>query len=237
MLPPGQRYGQEMYDQRMKAVRRLRVNVKGNLDVQAGEDGDDAAEQEQEGKEAEAENEVGGRLPSFEIYDYNSDPDTPETTSTPQPNSTSTTSTPPPAPAPASPHRKTPLRNPLHQFGLLTPPPLRTSQKAFTSALNTIPDLLNTSRAMAQLEEEIERVRASLGLDLNSETETETDPGNAAVDDDENETEDLQTEKESETCKEGVDGKIISPTSSQRRSLTSRSKMSEPRSRVLKLRT
>ena len=211
------------------------MNVKGNLDVQAGEDGDDAAEQEQEGNEAEAENEVAGRLPSFGIYEYNSDPDTPETTSTPQPNSTSTTSSPPPAPA--SPHRKTPLRNPLHQFGLLTPPPLRTSQKAFTSAVNTIPDILNTSRAMAQLEEEIERVRASLGLDLNSETETETGSGNAAVVDDENETKDVHAEKESEGCKEKVDGKIASPTSPQRRSLASRSKMSEPRSRVLKLGT
>jgi hypothetical protein len=255
MLPPGQRYGQEMYDQRMKAARRVRVRVREQEQEQEQEkvkvqDGDDAANKEEEAEAEEAKTELG-RLPSFEILEDHANSDRPNTTSSLQSDATNTTPistthspsssapTPPnttktPPPPPPTPPTPPPPRNPLHQFGLLTPPPLRTSQKAFTSAVNTIPDLLNTSRAMGELEEEIERVRASLGLDLSTEIET----GDAAIVDNENETMDVQqAEKEPEARKERVDGKVASPTSPQRRSLTSRSKMSEPRSRVLKLGT
>ena len=247
MLPPGQRYGQEMYDQRMKAVRRVKFKHRANAqDHEEDDDAAAAAATKDAEEETEANNETAARRKhGFEIYQYPSasEPNTtssfpqPEIISTPTslsqdstnspplppPNPSSKTTSPPPIPQ----HPKKP-KNPLHQFGLLTPPALRTSQNAFTSALSTIPDLLNTSRALAELEEEIGKVRASLGLsDVSKEIE--------AVDD-EDETMDGKAEMDSEV-NERIDTKVASPTSPRRRSLASRSKMSEPRSKVLKLGT
>lgn len=213
MLPPGQRYGKEMYDERMKAGRRARL--------QRGTDA--GAERERARLELHQYTEVEAAKPSPQTEktpapasptetlkesrkSAKSSPDLPASEQPPPETATSTN--------PKANTRKT--KDPLHWFGILTPQPLRACQSSFVSALGTVPTLINISRAMAELEAEIERVRKSLGLNV----ETEDD---VVVDD-----EDTVAE-----AKQKADARIY--TSHKQRSLTSRSKVAEPRSRVLKL--
>jgi hypothetical protein len=279
MLPPGQRYGQEMYDQRMKAGQRVKmVELRGAV---AGAGGDARAAEESEGRRFE-----------IEVYTYAAAEGNPTPTSTAQTETSSSSSsssspsppspipkkseatsqepltqthtqqqpppTPPPttttAPSPArsplptpAPPPKRPTPNPISQFALLPPPPLRQSQTAFLTALASIPTLLNTSRAMDVLEDEIERVRRALGLSLDGEIGTEeaavdemnTDTGTGTA----TKTETKETDAEeregkmSDTAIATASATPASPTTPKRRNLASRSKVSEPRSRVLKLGT
>lgn len=134
--------------------------------------------------------------------------------------------TPPPTsygPSPSKP------RNPISQFAALPPPPLRASQYSFTTAVvSHIPLLLNTSRSMALLEAEIGRVRRALGLDVDVDVDAEA----------EGEVEEEEEEDEGEKNDGKGDTKLTtstSPTSAQLPNLARRRKVSEPRSRVLKL--
>jgi coiled-coil domain-containing protein 115 len=127
LLPPGQRYGQDMYDERMKAGRRVQIQKDGAL----------AYQHQQNHPKTTEEKEKPEKLEHQEDANKSSSPK-----ATPQ----------------------KPPRDPLRQFGILTPQPLRQCQSSFISAATVIPELINTSRKMGELEREIEEVRKALGL-------------------------------------------------------------------------
>jgi hypothetical protein len=238
MLPPGQRYGQEMYDQRMKAGRRVRF-----AERKEGDDEERGEEERERGLEVEVEvytypnvaEEDQQTTPPSRSTDTRptskqtkaSKPEAPsrETPLSPQPDPTTpsdrTSSS--PTPPPSKPRPRNP--NPISQFAALPPPPLRQSQASFTSAVSHIPLLLNTSRSMALLEVEIGRLRRELGLDIKAETEEDEKDKEAAPEEGEEE-----EEKEDHQLATST-----SPTSPQLPNLARRRKVSEPRSRVLKL--
>ena len=195
LLPPGQRYGEEMYDQRMKAIRRMRVK--------ATEEGGDVECEVCRYPEMEAKQE--GAPMKTEAEDRSEQTESSENPApTPEDDQTSRRLKPgQPTPTPEPPP------DPLLQFGLLTPQPLRNAQSSFTASLSLIPDLINTTAQMTRLEAEIERVRKSLGLD--------------------------ETNKETGIEETNLEHESVTSTTPQRRTLASRSKVSEPRSRVLKL--
>jgi coiled-coil domain-containing protein 115 len=181
LLPPGQRYGTDMYDERLKAGRRVQIRKDGALAYQP-------------------ETAVESKEPA-EKPQHQEDVDTPKPTSKPTPPK--------------------PSRDPLRQFGILTPAPLRACQASFISASTVILELINTSREMGELERKIEEMREALGMhDIDGEDVV------AEVDKDANA--EVGEEKDEKT----------QPTTSPRPgSLASRSKVAEPRSRVLKLGT
>jgi hypothetical protein len=56
-------------------------------------------------------------------------------------------------------------RDPLNWYGILIPPPLRQAQASFISAVeSSVPQLLNTSASMHDLETRITKLRIELGL-------------------------------------------------------------------------
>ena len=62
--------------------------------------------------------------------------------------------------------KRTHVRDPIHMFAALPPPPLRQAQKFFTSTLPTISNVLNTTSSLAFLEQKIHHLRAQFGDEL-----------------------------------------------------------------------
>ncbi|KIX04715.1 uncharacterized protein Z518_05585 [Rhinocladiella mackenziei CBS 650.93] len=174
-LGPGRRYGEEGYDDRMKALRTVQIErsrvgppAENPLQYEDGESGqpsDLAAAGQHKGKRQRLSiGEDGLKNESTttkrgEIDDKESDP----SSTHPIHNMshlvyTSTTSI---TNSPLS----TPSKDPLKWYGILVPSPLRQCQTHFqSSVVSTIPALLNTISALQRLEEEIWGVRRELGI-------------------------------------------------------------------------
>ena len=209
-LGAGRRYGEEGYDERMKAGRVVRIQqgkqAHGDEYIQE----DKSKEKEQVGEQEEE------KQPPLETTR------TGPQEKTPAYNYTIASSS-------------EPTKDPTRWYGILIPPALRTCQGHFTSAISSsIPDLLNTTAAMCQMEQEIWSIRQELGI--NDDYQSSDDAA-------------LQVEK---TIEEDVPSQIplANLSVSQASSNTSPTRMAssllstspssaglptEPRSRVLKL--
>lgn len=222
MLPPGQRYGQEMYDERMKAGRRVRVRDVEEDEIEAWEVYDYECESAEVKEAPEAKIPIKDSTPEKDAEPSEGEDE--DERSTPAPEMSNEPKLPSSVIPPTKAKASSSPRNPLRQFGILTPPPLRAAQTSFTSSLATIPQLITTSRQMARLEAEIEKVRKELGLDVKVQSASEG-----------GEEGDAKASHEPKTEQEECQTQTPIPIPPQRKSLASRSKVAEPRSRVLKL--
>ena len=184
------RYGEEGYDERMKAGRRAVVRRKGteergtSWEQERGQMGDGieyavetypAPEGTAAGEndhDHDSEGQVQDTTPkSARTTAENQNPDDSSKAPKAEPNQQPASTTPKPTPSETpTPKSSTPVplaRNPLNWYGILVPPSLRQAQTHFTAAVEgPIPALLNVSSQMAELETQIEDVRRVLGLGL-----------------------------------------------------------------------
>ncbi|KAJ9607921.1 hypothetical protein H2200_008000 [Cladophialophora chaetospira] len=150
-LGAGRRYGEEGYDERMKAGRILSIArsrrsytgegvQKAELEIEGEEKKQEEGPQDQSSHIAEADgtgsvHAEADKQEDSAMYTYSLGP--------------SPTST----------------KDPLKWYGILIPPALRTCQTHFTSAVSSsIPELLNTTSKMRRVEEDIWNLRRELGV-------------------------------------------------------------------------
>jgi coiled-coil domain-containing protein 115 len=151
-LGSGRRYGEEGYDERMKAVKRLTIRLHDEVDL-GGPIQQDLQNDEQPSPHPDPaiifltieQSDPSG----IKVADRVKSHVPPET--------------PPEDPKPST-KAKQPL-NPLNWYGLLVPPSLRAAQASFISAVqDQIPQLLNIQTDMAGLEAQIRALRKEAGL-------------------------------------------------------------------------
>ncbi|KAK5212893.1 hypothetical protein LTR99_002897 [Exophiala xenobiotica] len=258
-LGPGRRYGEEGYDERMKASE-TRITPDRSSSTSSG--GPNPAEQLRLPTKRLLVNEGPKVQPPFE----RTSPDVQEAgqhdhSTLKQDTDTShdTLIEPPPPITPSNPIHDTshlpscytyaistsstpaPSKDPLRWYGILVPPALRQCQNQFRSMVSsTIPELLNATSAMQSLEAQIWDVRRELGtLD---EYEHGAERAEAAdvktpYENDDRDGAELSLLSLSPNPNQGQ-AKPRSQTPSKRASLLSPSspaRPSEPRSRILKL--
>jgi coiled-coil domain-containing protein 115 len=228
-LGSGRRYGEDFYDERMKAGRG--VSIRMSRTVTEGETDDDA-------HHGEGIIEVSVRRIEAS-QSQSSDTNTSETSSTKsETDSTNPTTT------------TTKPKDPLRWFGILTPPALRQSQTAFIGAIEGLmPALINTSNQMLALEREIEDLRALLEADIQKEDLQEEEEEEKEKEEDEDQEVEAEEEEmslrsdnaasRSNVLTENLGAVIGKPPSLTKQknntNSTLPSRPSEPRSRVLKI--
>jgi len=189
-LGSGRRYGEEGYDERMKAQRRIVYSTRDSKrdenwnETEDWKAGTPVRLQSLEPSDSKADTLPGYRMsiqkteapldsqetPSSDETDTNRQrttdtvPQRGESTASPFANALPTTakssspSSTKTKPAPSN-------RDPLNWYGILIPLPLRQAQASFISAVEgSVPQLLNTSASMHDLEARITKLRIELGL-------------------------------------------------------------------------
>lgn len=179
-LGPGRRYGEEGFDGRMKAGKK--VEVEAGLEARSG------TEKEGEG-EAEKSQNINKDGPAIHSRDSEvishakrAEDNADALEDGPTRNKQASTSDEEPPPSLSNPTKKTShllplhtitvtstpqssLKDPLKWYGILTPPSLRSCQGHFSGVISTtIPSLLNTRSAMQRLENEVWEVRRALKI-------------------------------------------------------------------------
>lgn len=170
--PFGRRYGQDWYDERMKALQRVEVSdIEADsksdslatgmqslkFSVVSGDSTESAKESVTEESKTEAENEIPAQEPS------------PPTTPEPEQTSENT------KPEEPEDDQKPRIRNPLRWYGILVPPELKRAQASFTATLQSpdksdhadesayghslVADAVNAAREMRTIEVEIRKTR------------------------------------------------------------------------------
>ncbi|KAI9733282.1 MAG: hypothetical protein M1834_003366 [Cirrosporium novae-zelandiae] len=169
---PGVHYGQDFYDERMKAGRRATISSPVSKELNPKSN------------------------PSFLSYTIASVPSTSEASLPPSSSTPSSTLESKPSTETTSSKPKKAQPNPLMWFSVLPPPSLRATQTHFVSAIeNTVPELLCTMMEMGKAEEEVRKVRASIkGLEMEDEDEDE-DEDEESSDDEKGSTESGNCEK------------------------------------------
>ncbi|KKY21316.1 hypothetical protein UCRPC4_g03752 [Phaeomoniella chlamydospora] len=170
----GRRYGEECYDERMKAGRRVEVHLvmkdKKNLPMQEcnEETEDSKSKLRTKSSTSDGNFDINNSITKFSIASlYPQKQPLPKLSKVDTNDSTCETSNSNPSPLHTSsnptPSEPPSLRDPILQFGILIPPSLRTAQKSFIGAISSvIPELLNVTERMKWLEAEIERARRAL---------------------------------------------------------------------------
>ncbi|KAF2838995.1 hypothetical protein M501DRAFT_933925 [Patellaria atrata CBS 101060] len=135
------RYGQDYYDERMKAIRRVNVKEENgtiSYSISIASDGLSASQ-------VKTEEEEDAESSSYASKENNED----------SPASDEK--------AEASEGFQKGPTNPLHWFGILVPPPLRSAQKSFETAVEQpLPALVKLTKDMRELEIEISRLRKAI---------------------------------------------------------------------------
>jgi hypothetical protein len=246
-LGPGRRYGEEGYDERMKALRTVRIDLDkssahSSATLEARDNGGEHISKaggglSKDGQSQDTlENEPGRTKQEGTKNDY------------PLPNS----SNPMHSVYQLSPCytycttiSTTPPKEPLKWYGILVPPSLRQCQTNFQTAVSsTIPDILSTTSAMQNLEAQIWLVRRELGIldsykrapEAPTATESSGNETRPASTDGETSLSSLSLGKNQTKSPRQPSGLKPSPT--RKASLlppTPSTRTSEPRSRVLKL--
>lgn len=150
----GRRYGEENYDERIKAGRIVKIDSQRlhspqeESEKKAEEPTDSAPKDDNIPSNPDFQNTHPSSsseepIPSFKVLSLY-----PPTSTSPSPSQS------------WQPHPK----NPINQFSPLPPPPLRAAQNFFTSAVaDSIPELLNVTEKMRYLEESIGALRGRVG--------------------------------------------------------------------------
>ena len=243
-LGSGRRYGEEAYDERMKAVRRIVNKSRASTDPKAETSAEEVTKKVQsnagaaERVEQDAEvitssshtvciqNISDPTLPSNHPDEPEKDADPPSRAQQQSSNPKSPQKSSNPTPKLGSttkqnPNPKSP--DPLHWFGILVPQTLRQCQSSFISAVSsTIPALINTLTQMGDLEIRITNLR--IELRLQSEGPNDVNDGT-----DEKE---LETNLDYTPKQKATQQRTLSATPPRKRLVQ---QPAEPRSRILKL--
>jgi hypothetical protein len=186
-LGSGRRYGEEGYDERMKAHRRVVYSTRDSKrdenwnSTEDGKAGTPVRSQGLEFSESRADTSPGHQVSIQKTTASLDSQEADETDTNKQrvgaaalhggePTSSSFANALPTTTQPASPSstkaKPAPSnRDPLNWYGILVPPPLRQAQASFISAVeSSIPQLVNTSASMHDLEARITKLRIELGL-------------------------------------------------------------------------
>ncbi|KKZ60594.1 hypothetical protein EMCG_04772 [[Emmonsia] crescens] len=159
--PPGRRYGEDYYDERMKAVMKLSISSPSTTPAQD--------------KPAMTNSNQRKSNPSFAIENiFLSPSDTTETKDdtedgndgTDSNTSSSSRSSGPNEPDSSMESKKSSTKktaNPINWFGILVPPALRSAQQSFCAAIEgPIPALAGVISEMREVEREVEALKALL---------------------------------------------------------------------------
>ncbi|KAL1963761.1 hypothetical protein VTN77DRAFT_7827 [Rasamsonia byssochlamydoides] len=186
--PPGRRYGEDYYDQRMKATRRLLLKTPSLPPDQKTESGQSHStsliyqvqytsvipheEESEDEKDHRGKTEQSGTNISStseqEEEDTASGTDSPETSDIPTPPTPSEPTEEEQETQPESPEPpRKPFRSddPLSWYGILVPPSLKNAQRSFTEAIDgNIPELATVISEMRQVEQRVYSLRKEIGL-------------------------------------------------------------------------
>ncbi|KAF4254586.1 hypothetical protein KXW28_005198 [Aspergillus fumigatus] len=159
--PPGRRYGADYYDERMKAIRKMAIrsppcaenkkSMSGVEDIPQGECPLD------EYRQIFAMDEMTNdqRVEEPETSKDKEEADT-EVDNTRQINPSATSES-------DSPKERPRFSDPIHWYGILVPPSLRSAQRSFTEAVEQyLPKLASVVVEMQTVEREVERLRSQL---------------------------------------------------------------------------
>jgi coiled-coil domain-containing protein 115 len=182
-LGSGRRYGEEGYDERMKAHRRIIYSTKDSKrDENWNETEDRKAGTSVRSQRLELSGSKVDTSPGYKISIQKTKAplDSQETSSSDETNTnkqrvanavlqndkqTAPTTTKPASPSSTKTKPVPSNRDPLTWYGILSPPPLRQAQASLVSAVeSSVPQLLNTSASMHDLEVRITQLRIELGL-------------------------------------------------------------------------
>jgi hypothetical protein len=179
-LGSGRRYGEEGYDERMKAHRRIMYSTKDSKrdenwsTTEDGKVGSPVRSQRLELSDLKADTSPAYKMSiqkssSSDKTDTNKQRVANAALQNDEPTSSPFVNGPPTITKSASSSTKTKPtpsnRDPLNWYGILIPPPLRQAQASFISAVeSSVPQLLNTSASMHDLETRITKLRIELGL-------------------------------------------------------------------------
>jgi hypothetical protein len=265
VLGPGRRYGQDGYDERMKALKSVRIDQADDAPRLSAESmgsqekwdhkptsesvTEDLTTSDGQGEEATpppasegtSKDDLTNTTPQTEIDIAQADPSL--GVSNPPHNLSHL----PPCYTYTSTATPTASKDPLRWYGILVPPPLRQCQTRFQAAVTSaIPDLLSTTSALNQTEAWIWDVRREMGISVSCEdSHGQEDDGVASLELGGPDA-DAKLERTTRSLtslsleKEQADQQpqILGPSPSQRKpSLlsSSQARPSEPRSRILKL--
>ncbi|PWY79449.1 hypothetical protein BO94DRAFT_567774 [Aspergillus sclerotioniger CBS 115572] len=179
--PPGRHYGADYYDERMKATKRVSLQLPTNLAEESyateAENLPEADTKDSNFKSifeietvtvrhTEDESEIDDKIesdtgPSQEDHSgrEESNSQSGESPATPKPQTEGDTDA-----KPKRSKKKFRSSNPIHWYGILVPPYLRSAQKSFTEAVEgRLPQLASVIVEMRIVEKEVERVRSELG--------------------------------------------------------------------------
>ena len=171
-LGGGRRFGEDGYDERMKASLRVRFEVRSDLGPTEEEELADQVKDCAMTTEA-ADSSTPDKPPRISIHPYTPALSNleyePEPQLAPDEQQHQHHQPKPDTSPPNSPRQPQPppvgYRNPLTWYTLLPPPILRASQSCFTTAVeSSIPALINAAAGLRDLEAEIKRCRTGLGL-------------------------------------------------------------------------
>ncbi|KAF4173945.1 hypothetical protein CNMCM8694_002242 [Aspergillus lentulus] len=166
--PPGRRYGADYYDERMKAIRRMAIRSPPCVEEEKIMDGaEDAPQGECPPDEYRQIFAIDGTTNNQQVEEPETSEDKEEADSevdnTHQVN-TSATSDPDSATSESnSSKERSRFSDPIHWYGILVSPSLRSAQKSFTEAVEQhLPKLASVVVEMQTVEREIERLRSRL---------------------------------------------------------------------------
>ncbi|KAK4940058.1 hypothetical protein LTR10_019795 [Elasticomyces elasticus] len=261
-LGPGRRYGEEGYDQRMKALRTVQIDQttqtppssraeteeRGDSKEATEECEDSAQEDTHSVTETSTEGYTGETPVDRETEDKDNPPQSKHHKNTDTENDTHTKAS--SNPTHSTSHLPpcynynihtstppTPTKDPLKWYGILVPPPLRQCQTHFQHAVSsTTPDLLSTTSEMRSLEEQIWELRRA--LDPTEGYEGQDHVAKASTDElGENgkEDNDLSLSSSSLSKDESNSRKQLPTRKASLLSPSSPARPAEPRSRILKL--
>ncbi|CRG82941.1 hypothetical protein PISL3812_00288 [Talaromyces islandicus] len=177
---PTRRFGEDFYDERMKATRRLNITTHESQDLQAeakqplgrkievnveyrsvlAKDGDTNSVQESDKTTLESEKANREHEPP-ESVNESQDPGT----TTPPPTSSENEETHKSLVEETKPSKTKRFRSddPISWYGILVPPSLRSAQTSFTESVNSdIPQLVSTINEIKQIESLIYRLRKDI---------------------------------------------------------------------------
>ncbi|KAJ9297065.1 hypothetical protein DTO271G3_4826 [Paecilomyces variotii] len=181
---PGRRYGQDYYDERMKATRRISVEPPANREDKSfePEGTEDIGSSSQsyifkiqttladyDPEEEKSESETANSGENAESSESALDPGSSETaedrTETPSTPEESEEGAPPKnSSSSTAPKRALPSPDPLRWYGVLVPPSLRSAQRSFVTATESISELASITTEIRNVEERVSKLRYRLGL-------------------------------------------------------------------------
>ncbi|KAK2855687.1 hypothetical protein FQN49_004946 [Arthroderma sp. PD_2] len=139
--PPGRRYGEDYYDERMKATKHVEITMT------------DSTQQSKANASLIDISSPSFNTATIEIKQESTEDDDKDTDAKEESSEETKTK-----------KTKTKSSNPLHWFGILVPPPFRNAQQSFASAVaGPIPTLAGVVGEMRQIERKVEGLRERLG--------------------------------------------------------------------------